>query len=109
MKEEISRGLDQVWERLFATHRDVSLDLAWIALAIDRPRQALRFAEESGRMFGKSALTLSVLALAHAMLKDNATALKFADRALALQPDNAAAKQLKATLTAGASATSGAR
>jgi hypothetical protein len=104
VKDELARGLDLAWERVFTLHRNFALELAWVAMAIDRPRQAIHLAQESGRVFGKDALSLTVLGLAHAMLKENATALKFAERALALQPDNAAAKQLKATLKVAAQA-----
>jgi hypothetical protein len=99
VKEELARGLELAWERVFPLHRNFALEMAWVAMAIDRPQQAIRLARESDRLYGESSIALTVRGLAHAMLKENGTALKFADRALALQPDNAAARQLKGTLT----------
>jgi tetratricopeptide (TPR) repeat protein len=98
VRNEVGHGLELAWERVFTLHRDFPLEMAWVALAVERPRQAIQLAETSTRLFGKGSLSLTVLGLAHAMLKDNARALKFVERALALQPDNAAARQLKATL-----------
>ncbi|HET8644394.1 MAG TPA: hypothetical protein VFO85_02820, partial [Vicinamibacteria bacterium] len=38
-KDELSRGLDLAWERVFPMHRNYAMDLAWMALSIERPRQ----------------------------------------------------------------------
>lgn len=99
-KQELSRGLDLAWERVFPLHRNFAMDLAWIALASDQARQAIRFAEESLRLFGTTAIGLAVIGLAYATLGDNASALSYAERALQLEPGNKAAQQLRATMTA---------
>ncbi len=98
-KHELSRGLDQAWERVFPMHRNFAMDLAWIALGIDQPGQAIHFAKESLRLYGSSAIGLAVIGLAHATEGDNASALRYAERALALEPGNKAALQLKETMT----------
>jgi tetratricopeptide (TPR) repeat protein len=99
-KQELSRGLDQAWERVFPMHRNLAMDLAWIALGTDQARQAIRFAQESLRLFGTTAIGLAVIGLAYATLGDNASALDYANRALELEPGNKAAQQLRATMTA---------
>lgn len=99
-KEELSRGLDEAWERVFPLHRNYAMDLAWIALSVDRPRQAMRFAQESMRLFGTSAVGLAVIGLAHATAGDSANALRYAERALELEPANKAALQLRDTMKA---------
>jgi hypothetical protein len=98
-KQELSRGLDLAWERAFPLHRDVAMDLAWIALANNQPRQAIRFAQESLRLFGTSGIGLAVVGLAYATLGDNASALRYAERALQIEPGNKAALQLRETMT----------
>lgn len=98
-KQELSRGLDQAWERVFPLHRNFAMDLAWIALGADQPRQAIRFAQESLRLFGTTGFGLAVIGLAYATLGDNASALRYAERALALEPGNKAALQLRDTMT----------
>jgi tetratricopeptide (TPR) repeat protein len=99
-KQELSRGLDQAWERVFPAHRNFAMDLAWIALGTDQPRQAIRFAQESLRLYGTTSIGLAVIGLAYATLGDNASALSYAEQALQLEPDNKAALQLRATMTA---------
>jgi tetratricopeptide (TPR) repeat protein len=92
-KQELSRGLDEAWERVFATHRTYAMDLAWMALSLDRPQQAIRFAEESQRLFGRSAVALALIGLAYGTAGDNAKALRYAERALQVDPANKAALQ----------------
>ena len=50
-------------------------------------------------MFGQSAPALAIKAVAHAALGQRDQALRCAEMALALQPDNAPARQLKERLT----------
>ena len=99
-RQEISRGLDQAWERVFSLHRNLAMDLAWIALGTGHPRQAIHFAQESLRLFGTTAIGLAVIGLAYATLGDNASALSHAEQALKLEPDNKAALQLRQTMAA---------
>jgi hypothetical protein len=99
-KQELSEGLERAWERVFPMHRNFAMDLAWVALSVDQPRQAIRFAQESLRLFGTTAIGLAVIGLAHATLGDNANALRYAERALQLDPGNKAALQLKQTMVA---------
>lgn len=99
-KQELSAGLEHAWERVFPLHRNFAMDLAWVALSMDQPRQAIRFAQESLRLFGTTAIGLAVIGLAHATMGDNANALRYAERALQLEPHNKAALQLKQTMVA---------
>src|SRR6185503_1565836 len=50
MKEELARGLARCWERFFPMHRNLAMELAWMAVAIERPRQAIFFGQESQRL-----------------------------------------------------------
>jgi hypothetical protein len=97
-KQEISRGLDEAWERVFFAHRNYAMDLAWMAFGVDQPRQAIRFAKESLRLHGRSAVPLALIGLAHATEGDKAKALRYAERALQIEPANKAALQLRDTL-----------
>jgi hypothetical protein len=99
-KQELSRGLDLAWERVFPLHRNLAMDLAWIALGTGNARQAIHFAQESLRLFGTTAIGLAVIGLSYATLGDNASALRYAERALQLEPTNKAALQLRDTMTA---------
>lgn len=99
-KQELSRGLDEAWERVFIRHRNYAMDLAWIALSLDRPQQAIRFAEESQRLYGRSAVALALIGLAHGTAGDKAKALRYAERALQIEPTNKAALQLRDTMRA---------
>jgi hypothetical protein len=99
-RQELSRGLDQAWERVFPMHRNLPMDLAWIAMGTGNARQAIRFAQEAMRIFGTSAIGLAVIGLAHATLGENESALGYAEQALQLEPDNKAALQLRRTMQA---------
>jgi tetratricopeptide (TPR) repeat protein len=97
-KKELSRGLDQAWERAFTGHRNYAMDLAGIALSLEEPQQAIRFAQEAMRLFGSSAVGLALIGLAHATAGDKASALRYAERALQLEPRNKAALALRDTM-----------
>jgi hypothetical protein len=95
MKDELARGLQLCWERVFPLHRNLAMELAWIAMGIDRPRLAIHLGRESLRLWGESALGHSVVGLGHAQLGEYGPALQHADRAMALEPDNPAGAKLK--------------
>jgi len=98
-REELRRGLRRAMENYFPLHDNAPLALASIAVTINAADEAIEFAQESLRVFGQSAPALAIKAVAHAALGQRDQALRCAEMALALQPDNAPARQLKERLT----------
>jgi hypothetical protein len=95
MKQELGQGVELCWERVFPLHRNLAMELAWIAIAVGRPRLAIHLGRESQRLWGATALGYSVIGLGHAQLGETDAAIENAERALALEPDNPAGTKLK--------------
>ena len=67
-QEELRRALARVWEGFYSLHKDVPFELARISFAMSQAEDALRYCQESLRLFGESAQTLVMQGYGCAML-----------------------------------------
>jgi hypothetical protein len=93
-KEELRRALARVEEGFYPLQKDVPFELARISFALSEGSDALRYCQESRRMFGESARTLVMEAYSLAMLGRGAEALRSTERALAADPGFTPAAEL---------------
>jgi tetratricopeptide (TPR) repeat protein len=93
-KDDLRRALSLVWEGCYPLEKDVAFELARIAFAMSAAEDALRYSEESLRVYGETAPSRLMEAYSLAMLGRPDGALRSAERALALDPGFAPAAEL---------------
>jgi tetratricopeptide (TPR) repeat protein len=95
---DLADALERVWQEYYPIQRDLAFELARIFVVLKRPEQALRFAQESLRAHGPQALTYLSMGYCCVLLGREREAVTWIDRSLELQPDNASATSLRASL-----------
>jgi hypothetical protein len=95
LKLELLAALRHVWDNFFPMQEDLAFELAGFCLIMKEPRDALFYCGESLRFFGERALTHFRAGLAHGLLAQLPEAVASMDKALALNPALASAREMK--------------
>jgi hypothetical protein len=96
---EILQALHRVWENFYPMERDLPYELARIC-ATWQPTHAAFFLAESVRLFGPRSNNLMALGLCCAKVGREVEARQLLDKALAMGPDNPAARSVRDQLAA---------
>jgi tetratricopeptide (TPR) repeat protein len=95
---DLAEALERVWEEYYPIQRDLAFELSRMFVVLKRPEQAIRFCRESLRTHGPHYLTYLSIGYSCVLLGLEAEAVEWIDRSLELQPDNEAARSLRAGL-----------
>lgn len=95
LKLEILTALRHVWDNFFPMQEDLAFELAGFCLIMREPRDALYYCEQSLRLFAEQAMTHFRAGLAHGLLGQMREGVASMDKALALNPGLASAREMK--------------
>jgi len=93
LRQELVRAVEKCWEHYYPMSQDVPFEIGRIYGALERPVDALRFYDESLRLFKEHPATLFNAGLCHYRLQRPQEALSLMERALRLKPDYAPARE----------------
>lgn len=95
LKLELVSALRHVWDNFFPMQQDMAFELAGFCLIMKEPREALFYCQESLRLYGEHHMTHFRAGLAHGLLAEMPEAVACMDKALALNPGHASAREMK--------------
>lgn len=93
LRQELVRALERCWEHWYPMSQDVPFEIGRIYGALERPVDALRFYDESLRLYKEHPATLFNAGLCRYRLQQPKEALALMERALRLKPDYAPARE----------------
>jgi len=94
-KLEMITALRRVWDNFYPMQHDMAFDLAGFCLIMKEAREALDYCKESMRFYGEHHLTHFRSGLAHGLLGETREAIECMDKALAMNPAHASAREMK--------------
>jgi tetratricopeptide (TPR) repeat protein len=103
LQARVAEAAHRVWEAYFPLRetQDLAFHLGALLLVLERPAEAREYFAQSLRLHGENPATCFNLASCHHLLGERGEALEWLDRALAIDPELAAALELRAELIAG--------